>query len=159
MVKIMMTSVTDSLRGIVHSLPRNSSLGWLRSPALLLPTFSPKLGIQVSGQTVQSRPVQITASTPSAKNRRFRGRGLFMSEETLAAAAPNRSILKISLGITLAMFLLIVAAVVFSDAAAEAATCTMTTTAVPTLWSNPATWGGTCPGGYPGAIAVDTAIV
>src|SRR5438067_7388252 len=68
-----------------------------------------------------------------------RKRDLLMVEVT-PVEQPRRSILKLSLGISVAMFVAVVGAVVFSGASAEAATCTLTSTAPTTQWSDTTKW-------------------
>src|SRR5438874_505572 len=80
-----------------------------------------------------------------------------MSVDTIQA--PKRSSLKLSLGISIASFAAVIVAVLLSGASADAATCTLTSTSVPTNWSDTTKWSG-CGGGYPGQSAAgDIAVV
>jgi uncharacterized repeat protein (TIGR01451 family) len=78
---------------------------------------------------------------------------------TEPAAAPGRSILKLSLGCTLVVIAVLLAVVFLCGVpSVEAATCTLTTTAPITSWKAPANWTG-CGGNYPGQATLDTAVV
>ncbi len=77
-----------------------------------------------------------------------------------AAQTRSRRIVGISLGATLVTFLVLFAAIAFSPTDASAAnTCTLTSTAPVTNWSDTTKWSS-CGGGYPGQTASgDTAVV
>src|ERR1700686_2692197 len=70
----------------------------------------------------------------------------------------NRSILQLSLGISLGVFVISVAAVLLCGATADAATYAATMSGAPLNWTTgPWTCAGTCPNAYPGIAAGDAA--
>ena len=76
-----------------------------------------------------------------------------------AAKQRSRRIVGISLGATLITVIVLFAAMAFAPDAANAAnTCTLTSTAPTTNWTDTTKWSG-CGGSYPGASAGDTASV
>ncbi|MGA8807578.1 MAG: hypothetical protein WB973_06840, partial [Thermoanaerobaculia bacterium] len=77
-----------------------------------------------------------------------------------AATQRSRRIVGISLGATLITVIVLFAAMALAPVDANAAnTCTLTTTAPTTNWSDTTKWSG-CGGGYPGQTAAgDTAVV
>jgi len=80
---------------------------------------------------------------------------------TTSTAPPSnlRRIFAVSLGATLvAMMVLAGALLIGAGPAAEAATCSLTTTVPNTNWTDTTKWSG-CLGSFPGAAAGDTAVV
>jgi uncharacterized repeat protein (TIGR01451 family) len=77
-----------------------------------------------------------------------------------SAMKRSRRIVGVSLGATLITLLVLFAAMALAPVDANAAnTCTLTSTATPTIWTDPNKWSG-CPAGtYPGQSVGDTAVV
>src|SRR5205823_5309276 len=81
-----------------------------------------------------------------------------MQGTALVSNRQDRSVLKLSLGVSLAIFVVMIVVVLLSGATADAATCALSSTAPVTNWSDTTKWTA-CGGGYPGQTTSDTATV